>query len=72
MNYVQVAIPFFILAMLLEFLFGILRKRQTYRLNDTINSLQMGVLSRLVGVLRLGFSAIVFTWVVSLLSLIHI
>ena len=66
MNYVQVAIPFFILAMLLEFLFGILRKRQTYRLNDTINSLQMGVLSRLVGVLRLGFSAVVFVWVVSL------
>ena len=69
MNYVQVAIPFFILAMLLEFLFGILRKRQTYRLNDTINSLQMGVLSRLVGVLRLGFSAIVFTWVVSLFGI---
>ena len=66
MNYVQVAIPFFILAMLLEFLFGILCKRQTYRLNDTVNSLQMGVLSRLVGVLRLGFSAVVFTWVVSL------
>ena len=69
MNYVQIAIPFFILAMLLEFLFGILRKRQTYRLNDTINSLQMGVLSRLVGVLRLGFSAIVFTWVVSLFGI---
>jgi sterol desaturase/sphingolipid hydroxylase (fatty acid hydroxylase superfamily) len=65
MNYVQIAIPFFILAILLEFLFGVLRKRQTYRLNDTVNSLQMGMLSGLVNVLRLGFSAVVFTWVVS-------
>ncbi len=69
MNYVQLAIPFFILAMLLEFLFGVVRKRQTYRLNDTVNSLQMGVLSRLVGVLRLGFSAVVFTWLMSLFGI---
>ena len=48
MDYVQIAIPFFILAILLEFIFGVLRKRQTYRLNDTVNSLQMGMLSGLV------------------------
>jgi sterol desaturase/sphingolipid hydroxylase (fatty acid hydroxylase superfamily) len=60
MNYVEVAIPFFILAMLVEFLYGKLVKRQTYRLADTVNSLQLGTLSRLVDVLRLGFSAIVF------------
>ena len=60
MNYVEVAIPFFILAMLVEFLYGKLVKRQTYRLADTVNSLQLGTLSRLVDVLRLGFSAMVF------------
>jgi alkylglycerol monooxygenase len=60
MNYVEVAIPFFILAMLVEFLYGTLVKRQTYRLADTVNSLQLGTLSRLVDVLRLGFSAVVF------------
>ena len=60
MNYVVVAIPYFILAMLVEFLYGKLVKRQTYRLADTVNSLQLGTLSRLVDVLRLGFSAIVF------------
>jgi alkylglycerol monooxygenase len=60
MNYVEVAIPFFILAMLVEFLYGRLVKRQTYRLADTVNSLQLGTLSRLVDVLRLGFSAVVF------------
>ena len=57
MNFVQLAIPFFILALLIEFAYGFLVKRQTYRLGDTINSLQLGVLSRLVGILRLGFSA---------------
>jgi sterol desaturase/sphingolipid hydroxylase (fatty acid hydroxylase superfamily) len=60
MNYVEVAIPFFIAAMLVEFLYGKLVKRQTYRLADTVNSLQLGTLSRLVDVLRLGFSAVVF------------
>ena len=60
MNYVEIAIPFFILAMLVEFVYGKLAKRQTYRLADTVNSLQLGTLSRLVDVLRLGFSAVVF------------
>lgn len=60
MNYVEVAIPFFILAMLVEYLYGRLVKRQTYRLADTVNSLQLGTLSRLVDVLRLSFSAVVF------------
>lgn len=60
MNYVEVAIPFFILAMGLEYLYGRWKKRQTYRLNDTVNSLSLGVLSRLVDVLKLSFSAVVF------------
>jgi alkylglycerol monooxygenase len=50
-------VPFFILAMALEYLYGRLVKRQTYRLNDTLNSLALGVLSRLVDVLRLGVTA---------------
>ena len=58
MNYIEIAIPFFILAMALEYLYGRLVKRQTYRLNDTVNSLAVGVLSRLVDVLRLGVSAV--------------
>ena len=59
MNYVEIAIPFFILAMAVEYLYGRLVKRQTYRLNDTLNSLAVGVLSRLMDVLRLGVTAIV-------------
>ena len=57
MNYVEVAVPFFILAMFIEFVYGWLRKKQTYRTNDTINSLQLGTLSTLNKVVVLGFSA---------------
>ena len=59
MNYVELAIPFFILAMGVEYLYGRLVNRQTYRLNDTVNSLAIGVLSRLGDVLRLSVSATV-------------
>jgi alkylglycerol monooxygenase len=57
MNYVDVAVPFFVLAMVLEFGYGWLVKKPTYRLNDTINSLQLGTLSTLNKVLHLGLSA---------------
>src|SRR5688572_2162295 len=69
MNYVEVAIPFFILAMLVEFVYGKLAKRQTYRLADTVNSLQLGTLSRLMDVLRLGFSAVVVGALISWLGI---
>jgi sterol desaturase/sphingolipid hydroxylase (fatty acid hydroxylase superfamily) len=57
MNYVDVAVPFFVLAMGVEFVYGWLVKKQTYRVNDTINSLQLGTLSTLNKVLHLGLSA---------------
>jgi alkylglycerol monooxygenase len=69
MNYVQAAIPFFILAMGVEFLYGKFVGRQTYRLNDTVNSLALGVLSRLNGVLRLGVSAVAFGALVKFLGI---
>lgn len=54
MNLVIYAIPFFILAMLVECLYARSRGEHGYRLNDTIGSLQLGVLSRLRGVLQIG------------------
>ena len=60
MNYVVYAIPFFVLAVLLELCFGVLKRRNTYRLDDTINSLQMGTLSRLRGVLHLGLFGLAY------------
>ena len=54
MNFVTYAIPFFILAMLVEFFYGRARDNNTYQLSDTINSLQLGMLSRLRGVLQIS------------------
>jgi sterol desaturase/sphingolipid hydroxylase (fatty acid hydroxylase superfamily) len=54
MNFVIYAIPFFLLAMLVEYLYARAKGTHQYRLNDTINSLQLGVLSRLRGVLQIG------------------
>jgi sterol desaturase/sphingolipid hydroxylase (fatty acid hydroxylase superfamily) len=60
MNYVTYAVPFFVLAVLVEFLYGWLRRSNTYRLADTINSLQLGTLSRLRGIVQLGLMGVVF------------
>ncbi len=51
MNFVEIAIPFFILAMVVELAYGAWKKNQTYRLNDAVSSLMMG---RAVGCCGLG------------------
>ena len=60
MNLVLYAIPFFILALALELAWGWYRGANTYRLADSINSLQMGTLSRLRGVLQIGIGGAVY------------
>jgi len=60
MDLILYAIPFFFLAILLEFVYGLIIKSNTYRINDTINSLSMGSLSRLQSLVILGFSASLF------------
>ena len=44
MDYVPYAVPFFLLAILVELTYGFLKKNNTYRLNDAISSLFMGSL----------------------------
>ena len=65
MDLILYAIPFFFLLILLEFAYGLIRKRNTYRLNDTINSLSMGSLSRLQGLVVLGISASIYELIVA-------
>ncbi len=65
MNFVPYAIPFFILAILLEFVYAKVTGRHTYRLNDTLASLSMGTLSRLMGVVRLGVFGFLFEWILN-------
>ena len=64
MELILYAIPFFFLLIFIELGYGLARNNNTYRLNDTINSLSMGSLSRLQGLVILGFSGGVYELVV--------
>jgi len=46
MNLIVYAVPFFILAIVVELVYGLAKQRNTYRLNDSASSLFLGVLSQ--------------------------
>lgn len=52
MNYILYAVPFFFLLIGIELITERLRKTDYYRVNDAINSLSAGVLSRMVAILK--------------------
>lgn len=60
MNLVMYAIPFFVVLMAVEYAYGRARGRNTYRLADTVNSLSLGTLSRLMGLVKLGIAGVAF------------
>ena len=59
MNYVALAIPFFLLLIIIELAVDYWRKSGYYQLNDTVNSLHIGILSQMSGLVRrlIQFSA---------------
>jgi alkylglycerol monooxygenase len=66
---ITLATPVFFLLIFLELAVGLLRKKNTYRLNDAINSLSLGVLSQVTGVfmrlLRIG----IYAWLLQRVAL---
>ena len=60
MDLVVYAIPFFFIAMLVELTYGVYRGRNTYRLNDSVSSLFLGVLSQARRFLTLGVGGYVY------------
>ena len=62
---IVLATPIFLLLIGVELLVGIRRGRNTYRLNDALNSIGLGVISQIVGVfaklMTLGIYTLVFT-----------
>ncbi|TGD75680.1 sterol desaturase family protein [Mangrovimicrobium sediminis] len=69
MNLVQYAVPFFILAMLVELAWGVSRGRNTYRINDSVGSLSLGVLSQARRFVTLGIGGYVYHLVTEYFSL---
>ena len=66
---ITLATPVFFLLIFIELAVGLLRRRNTYRLNDAINSISLGVLSQVSGVfmqvLRIG----IYAWLASRIAL---
>ncbi len=60
MNLVSYAVPLFILAMLAELAWGIRKQRNTYRVNDSVGSLFLGVLSQARRFVTLGVGGAVY------------
>lgn len=61
MNFVPYAVPFFLLAIVIEVLWGWLKGNNTYRVNDSINSLSLGLLSTISKFVFLNIGLLVFT-----------
>jgi len=59
---IQLAVPFFILAMVVELGYGILKGRNTYRLNDAFSSLMLGILSQARRFIVLGVGGWMYAW----------
>ena len=60
MDYVALAVPFFLLAILVELIYGWAIKKNTYRINDTVSSLFMGSLRGTSGILKIGIGGTIF------------
>jgi sterol desaturase/sphingolipid hydroxylase (fatty acid hydroxylase superfamily) len=63
------ATPFFILAMVLELLYGMAVRRNTYRINDSVSSLFLGTLSQARRFVTLGVGGYVYYLVTQYASL---
>lgn len=64
MDLIAIAVPFFLLLIVFELTYGLVIGKNTYRVNDTINSLSMGTLSSLQGFVAIGFSTLIYDFIV--------
>ena len=60
MDYITYAVPFFLLALLIELVYGIAINKNTYRLNDAISNLFMGTLRTANKLIIIGAAGYVF------------
>lgn len=65
MNLIALAVPFFLLAIALEWFWGRWLGRDTYRLTDAISSLTLGGLSQARRFVALGVGGSVYAWLAS-------
>jgi len=66
---IVLATPVFLLLIGFEFLIGLKRGRNTYRLNDALNSIGLGVMSQIVGVFSALFTVAIYAFAFEHVSL---
>ena len=65
MDLIALAVPFFLLAIAIEWSWGRWRGRDTYRLTDAVSSLTLGGLSQARRFVALGVGGSVYAWLAS-------
>ncbi len=68
---IVLATPVFFLLIAIEFAWGWARKRNTYRLNDAINSISLGMLSQISAVFTRLFRVGIYTAIYGSVALVH-
>jgi alkylglycerol monooxygenase len=69
MDLLVIAVPFFIFAMVVELVYGLVIGRNTYRLNDSISSLFLGGLSQARRFVTLGIGGYIYYFLTQYFSL---
>lgn len=72
MNFVALAIPFFLFLIGIELLVNWWRKSNYFSLNDSINSLHLGVLSQLTGLAKKALQFSVYAWIFPYISVFEL
>ncbi len=62
-NLIAYVVPVFVLMILCEFIYGYLKKKNNYRLNDTVTSIGLGLMSRYPALLGLGVQGLVYAFI---------
>ena len=66
---ITLAIPVFFLLIIIEYIYGKIIGKNTYRLNDTVTSITIGMISRFPTMLNLGVQSVIFVYISSYLNL---
>ena len=66
---ITLAIPVFFLLIIVEYFYGRYVGKNTYRLNDTVTSITIGMISRFPTMLNLGMQSVIFLYISSSLNL---
>ena len=66
---ITLAIPVFFLLIIIEYFYGRYVGKNTYRLNDTVTSITVGMISRFPTMLNLGVQSVIFVYISSYLNM---